>query len=278
MKNPTPAGDPAALPDQWRRAASGDHRGPCPALNSLANAGDLPRDGNVTVAELVRAMDERLGIPKGLGTMLAKLAMKRLGKAGPDGVERLTLDALTLHGFLEHDASLSRRDARLGDAAEIVPSLVDQLMSLSEDGRTLTLEDLATAHQLRMAQSAAGGHAVPLKAGVIGTFEAALLYQVLRRSHALDVADARELLESERVPANVAPRRVHVGSLLLTTLRLAVMGNWPFSRAAKRARDAAQKGAGGAAPGCPFPAAASPTKNAERGGAAGAGAERATAS
>jgi hypothetical protein len=207
-------------------------------LNSLANGGYLPRNGEVTVAQLVDALSERLSLPRSMGEPLAKLAMARLGKPGPDGVKTLDLTALVHHGFLEHDASLTRRDARDGDAAEVVPALVDQLLSFSEDGRTLTLEDLAAAHQLRMIQSAAGGHPVPFKAAALGTIEAALLFQLLRQGDGIPLADAGELLRTERLPDRVPLQKLGWGSLVITVVRLAVMGNVPFLRAPQRARRA----------------------------------------
>ena len=89
-----------------------------------------------------------------------------------------------------------------------------------------------------MAQSAAGGHAVPFKAGALGTIEAALLFQLLRREGRVMIADARQLLESERLPASAEPGKLGWGSLLVTVVRIALMGNLPFSRASKRARSA----------------------------------------
>ncbi len=242
----------AARPGQWHPPTVDEHRSPCPALNSLANEGYLPRSGRVTTADLVRALDERLGIPPILGETLARVAMARVGKVGADGKAVLDLSALDKHGFLEHDASLTRLDARDGDAAKIASPLVGQLVSFSTDGRTLTLEDLATAHQVRMAQSAAGGHHVPLKAGVLGVLEAALLFQVFRTREAIQLPDAEELLEKERIPADVKPRRLGLGALLLTAGKVAVMGNVPFSRAAVRAREAMRVSRAAAAPGCPF--------------------------
>ena len=236
----------------WQAPTLDEHRSPCPALNALANEGALPRSGRVTVAQLVEALDARLGIPPILGAGIAQLAMVRLGEAGPDGVEVLDLARLVKHGFLEHDASLTRRDARDGDAAQVVPPLVEQLLSFSEDGRTLTLEDLATAHRVRMAQSATGGHHVPLKAGLLGIFEAALLYQVFGQGRALALGDAGELLEKEQLPAGVGSRRLGLGALLLATARLGVMSNLPFSRTATRAREAMKRSVETAAPGCPF--------------------------
>jgi Peroxidase, family 2 len=234
----TPPQHPSTAVGAWRQPGAGDHRGPCPALNSLANGGYLPRNGEVTVAQLVDALSERLALPRSMGEPLAKLAMARLGKPGPDGVKTLDLTALVHHGFLEHDASLTRRDARDGDAAEVVPALVDQLLSLSENGRTLTLEDLAAAHQLRMIQSAASGHPVPFKAAALGTIEAALLFQLLRQGDGIPLADAEELLRTERLPYRVPLQKLGWGSLVITVVRLAVMGNVPFLRAPQRARRA----------------------------------------
>ena len=229
-------------------ARPGEHRGPCPALNTLANEGFLPRDGRVTVDQLVHALHERLGIATSIGTLLAKVAMAKLGKPGEGGQRVLDLADLVQHGFIEHDASLTRRDAREGDAAELCPPLLDQLLSLSKDGKELTLEDLATAHQLRMAQSAQDGHKVPFKAGVLGTLEAALLYQVLRGSWTVAINDAREFLGTERLPARGAPARA-IGwrALTLTAAKIAVMGASPFSEAKRRAREMAAA----PAPKCP---------------------------
>jgi hypothetical protein len=244
---------PPAHAGEWSPPVAGEHRSPCPALNSLANGGYLPRHGGaVTVDELVHALTARLGVPRSMAVLLSRFAMARLGTRGRDGVDRLDLEALCRHGFLEHDASLTRRDARHGDAAKLVPPLVAQLLSLSEDGRTLTLEDMAVAHQLRMAQSAAGGHVVPLKAGILGTLEAALLFLLVSREGTLAVAELRDFLENERFTRRRAPGALGWGVVIMTAARLAVMGNLPFTHAAVRAREAARKTIAAAAPGCPF--------------------------
>jgi len=252
MTNPVPVREPPPAPGEWTKPMVSEHRSPCPALNSLANSGYLPRSGRVTSEQLVRALYERLGLPRYLGALITRRAMGRLGKASPDGAEKLDLASLGEHGFLEHDASLTRRDARLGDAVEVAPLLVDQLLSFSEDGRTLTLEDLAVAHQVRMAQAAAGGHEVPFKAAVLGTLEAALLYEVLHRDDSIALGDLREFLVKERIPASVLPRKLGLSSILLTTFVLAVTGNIPLFRAARRAREAARESILAARPGCPF--------------------------
>jgi hypothetical protein len=239
LSNTSSAKASSAVSSKPLEPRPGEHRGPCPALNALANEGFLPRDGKVTVDQLVHALHERLGIATSIGTLLAKVAMAKLGKPGEGGVRVLDLADLVQHGFIEHDASLTRQDARDGDAAPLCPPLLDQLLSLSKDGKTLTLDDLATAHQLRMAQSAQGGHKVPLKAGVLGTLEAALLYQVLRGSWTVSITDARELLGTERLPAVRMPRAIGWRALTATAAKLAILGNSPFSAAKRRAQELA---------------------------------------
>jgi hypothetical protein len=226
---------------EWRRPVPGEHRSPCPGLNALANGGHTPRSGEATVTQLVDAMEQRFGLARSIGAVLAKAAMKRLGKAGPDGVQVLNLADLVMHGFIEHDASLTRRDARAGDAGEFVQSLFDQLVSLSKDKKTLTLEDLAVAHQLRVAQSVKSGSTLPLKASVLGTLEATLLYLVLARDGVVAISDLVEFLQNERIPAHLSPRKIGYLSILSKAAMLAVTGNVPLFSAAKRAQKVASE-------------------------------------
>jgi Peroxidase, family 2 len=237
----------------WQAPEPGDHRGPCPGLNALANGGYLPRSGRVTADQLVHAMHERLGLAPSIGRMLAALALRKLGKPGPDGAAVLDLADLSLHGFIEHDASLTRPDARHGDAVKQALPLLLQLLSLTRDGRTLTLEDLAVAHQLRMAQSREGGHRVPLKAAALGTLEAALVYLVLGRDGGVAIADAREFFQHERIPASVEAQRIGWGTILRAAVQVAVMGNLPSHQAAQRAQKVVRDRVDAAPAQCPFP-------------------------
>jgi Peroxidase, family 2 len=224
----------------WRRPAPDESRSPCPALNSLANGGHIPRDGRrITADQLTRAMEKHLGLDPRIGAGLAKVAVARLGTAGPDGVKSLDLARLSLHGFIEHDASLTRRDAHTGDAAEVVEPLFKQLVALSADGRTITRDDLAVAHQLRMVQSASAGRKVSLKAGVLGTMEAALLFEVLSRDGAIAIPDLIDFLQDERIPEHFTPRPVNRLGLFRTAALIALKGNVPLFDTAKRARKAA---------------------------------------
>jgi hypothetical protein len=213
--------------DGWQKPGPGDHRCPCPALNSLANGGILPHDGVVTVADLVQAMQTGLGLSPLVGRVIATMAMNKLGKPGPNGVDVLVLSDLDVHGFLEHDASLTRRDARNGNAVEVLVPLVDQLVALSQDKKTLTLDDLAVAHQLRLSQSGAGGHVVPVKAATLGAVEAALLFCVLGRDGAIALPDLVEFFVEERIPAHLTPRPISPLTLGANMAKLVAGGNLP---------------------------------------------------
>lgn len=234
-------------PNGWHRPEPGEHRSPCPGLNSLANNGYIPHDGRVTSEHLVRAMETHLGLSPRIGKLLADLAIARLGKPGPLGQRILDLADLSLHDFIEHDASLTRRDAREGDQTEFVEPLFEQLLSFSTDGRTIKLEDLTVVHQLRVAQSEANGQHVSLKAKLLGLGEVALLFAVLSRDGVIAIPDIEEFLRKERVPSHLTPRKVDQPLILGNVLIVAITGNVPGFEAYRRARKAiAELGSSGA--------------------------------
>ena len=226
---------------EWQPAQPGEQRSPCPALNSLANGGHIPRSGIASRAQLVSAMVQRLGLATALADKLATEALAKFGKPGDGGEQVLHLQDLCQPGKLEHDASMTRQDAHVGDSAKVDPALVEQLLALSKNGQTLTLDDLATAHQIRMQQSAQGGHVVPPKAGLVGTVEAALLYCVLSRGEGISLADAREFLLSERIPQGLTGHDISLAQVARRAVTVALKGNLPVCDAARRAKDALKK-------------------------------------
>jgi len=225
----------------WQPAQPGEQRSPCPALNSLANGNHIPRSGIASRAQLVSAMVQRLGLATALADRLATAALEKFGRPGDGGEQVLHLQDLCEHGKLEHDASLTRQDAHIADNAKVDQGLVAQLLALSKNGQTLTLDDLATAHQVRMQQSAQGGHAVPGKAGFVGTVEASLLYCVLSRGEGISLADAREFLLTERVPSGLQGHDISLAKVASLAISIAVRGNLPVCDAARRAKDALKK-------------------------------------
>ncbi|KAJ7586865.1 Chloroperoxidase, partial [Mycena floridula] len=96
---------------QWIAPKSTDLRSPCPALNTLANHGFLPRDGrNLTQDTAIKASGDGFNVAPELLFLAA-----RLGLMTSTDLNTFTLDDLKLYNNIEHDASLSRGDFALGD-------------------------------------------------------------------------------------------------------------------------------------------------------------------
>ncbi|KAJ7588774.1 Chloroperoxidase [Mycena floridula] len=95
----------------WIAPKSTDLRSPCPALNTLANHGFLPRDGrNLTQDLVIKASEDGFNVaPESL------FFAARLGLTTSTDLNTFTLDDLKLYNNIEHDASLSRGDFALGD-------------------------------------------------------------------------------------------------------------------------------------------------------------------
>ncbi|KAL1741741.1 Chloroperoxidase [Schizophyllum fasciatum] len=105
----------------------GDSRSVCPALNTMANHGYLPRNGDaVTLLDLIRGLQECYGLTWFLAAFLAVGGFVLL-RWWPWRVFRL--EEIGKHGAVEHDASLVHEDARGRRYAptRIHPRLVTEL-------------------------------------------------------------------------------------------------------------------------------------------------------
>ncbi|CAG8956732.1 hypothetical protein HYFRA_00012276 [Hymenoscyphus fraxineus] len=92
----------------------GDSRGPCPALNALANHGILPRDGKNIDLKMARAASKYLGMGDGPVDVVFAGALKTSTTGNPN---TLNLADFAQHEpqQVEYDASMSRLDAYDGD-------------------------------------------------------------------------------------------------------------------------------------------------------------------
>ncbi|KAH7100840.1 Chloroperoxidase [Auriculariales sp. MPI-PUGE-AT-0066] len=139
------------IPDehhQFRPPCVYDKRGPCPALNTLANHGYIPRNGVATAEQIIEAVVEGFGMHPDVAGFLvgygvltrgnANLAMLSIGDADDELIPALPgcLDGkvaggISKPGRFEGDISLTRSDAGsspTGDAAKFNPALYDQLL------------------------------------------------------------------------------------------------------------------------------------------------------
>ncbi|CAG8501065.1 7698_t:CDS:2 [Paraglomus occultum] len=184
---------------EWKPPGKGDLRSPCPALNILANHGYLPHDGkNLTAAQITDALNKHLNVSRGFANFMARAAVYLVGSKGV-----CSLEDLGKHNVIEHDASLTRQDAFLGDNIHVDPSLVDSLLSHAVDGR-ITIDTLAKFRNLRYEDSKERDKEFCFGTKQYKTAfgESALLLSVLGQAtnQEIDVETARTLLKEERLP------------------------------------------------------------------------------
>ncbi|KAJ7575168.1 Chloroperoxidase [Mycena floridula] len=131
-----------------------DQRGPCPAMNTLANHGYIPRNGIATFEEIVSAVMEAFNVELTFAsTMVANNMLARgnvfANKVSIGGVSPLVppyphkidgpvTGGIAKHGRSEGDASLTREDFFIGDARNFQQALYDedlaQLAIYGDDG------------------------------------------------------------------------------------------------------------------------------------------------
>lgn len=181
----TPLFAPHAPIGTYIPAGPGDKRSPCPMINSLANHGYLPRNGQNVLAQEMKAAVAEAGISKALGTifvntvynvhqskdekaktwfisrlwstirdpwtLMSGFGMRRPKQIDSAGRPILDLDQLALPGAVEHDISLTRRDHNQKEGNSTPQGdLVDDLLACSADKKTITREELAAFRKRRI--------------------------------------------------------------------------------------------------------------------------------
>ncbi|KAJ2914351.1 heme-thiolate peroxidase, partial [Candolleomyces efflorescens] len=129
----------------WEPLRPGDERGPCPALNTLASHGYLPRDGVATPAQLITATQEGFNFDNTAAIVVTYLAHLLNGniltdllsiggltpKTGPPPAPPAHAGGLNVHGTFEGDAGLTRGDAFFGDNHSFNQTLFDKFVDFS---------------------------------------------------------------------------------------------------------------------------------------------------
>ncbi|KAI0138289.1 Chloroperoxidase [Pestalotiopsis sp. NC0098] len=145
---------PAALADfgTWSPPGPDDVRAPCPMLNSLANHGFLPHDGkDITLDITTAALGDALNVDKSLSQFLHD---KAVSTNPTPGATTFSLDDLSNHNILEHDASLSRADFYWGDDHTFNETVFNETRSYWTN-ETVTVEMAAAARLARVDTSMA---------------------------------------------------------------------------------------------------------------------------
>lgn len=125
-------------------------RGPCPALNTMANYGYIPHSGrNITMDDLIYALKNGLNVGKDIAIAAGTgaLALNPNASAG-----WFDLDMLDKHNAIEHDASLSRGDYFFGNDHTFNQTAFGQSLSQFPD-EIINVSDAANAVKIRVVDS-----------------------------------------------------------------------------------------------------------------------------
>jgi hypothetical protein len=198
---PAPANDPRFT--NFQPAGSNDVRSPCPGLNTLANHGFIHHDGrNMTIPHLIKGLAE--GMNFGADFTVAIGGAGLLSSPNPLG-GAFDLNDLNQHNFpIEHDASMSRQDAALGNDQPFYNPNWQQYIGYFS-GKTVT--DIPTASKAKFARYNDSLTRNPqfqygLREAVLSYGENALYLQAMSDpvSGKAQVSYVKSLFEQEKLP------------------------------------------------------------------------------
>ncbi|KAH7402767.1 Peroxidase, family 2-domain-containing protein [Pyrenochaeta sp. MPI-SDFR-AT-0127] len=215
--------------EDWQPPTDDDVRSPCPALNSLANHGILPRDGRrITIPILVEKLGKGVNLSAETATTLGMAAL-RLSKDPSSGA--FDLDDLKKHNGIEHDGSLSRKDFDLGgEEQDFCPEVFEETLSYYGGATEIGLKEVAAARWGRIQSSKANNPAFTYgPAQQFSSYlESAVFHQLLRnpatRKASLDWI--KIFFSEERLPYEEGWRPVnHINGFTVAadTLQLALL-------------------------------------------------------
>ncbi|KAF8610677.1 Cloroperoxidase [Ceratobasidium sp. AG-I] len=180
--------------------STGDSRSPCPGLNAAANHHYLPHSGrDLSVFQLTRAIHELYSISYPLSIGLAVMGVILCGKRG-----KVDLADLAKHNLIEHDASLAHEDVQDGDNKNVSPRFLEEFLSESSDGRSLSWADYARLRVKREAR-------IPAPLGLahrgLAQGETALSIMVMGDGKQVPIDVARTWYGEEKLPPGWMPQR-----------------------------------------------------------------------
>ncbi|SMQ46556.1 unnamed protein product [Zymoseptoria tritici ST99CH_1A5] len=130
-----PAPDSDVRWQDWRKPGPNDVRSPCPGLNALANHNFIHRDGrNMTIPHLVKGLAAGLNVGPDFTIAIGGVGL--FSSPNPLGGS-FDLNDLDQHNFpIEHDASLSRKDAFFGNDYSYYDPFFQDVISFFPSGKT----------------------------------------------------------------------------------------------------------------------------------------------
>ncbi|KAL6712353.1 hypothetical protein ACN47E_000230 [Coniothyrium glycines] len=218
----------ASIFDDWHPAVKDDARSPCPALNSLANHGILPRDGrNLTLPLLVAKLNAGLNVSPEIATTLSQAGIALSADPSSGAFD---LDDLNRHNAIEHDASLSRDDVDLGGTEKFSPAAFHRTLSFYGNAPEIGLKEVAAARWGRVQDSRKSNAKFTYGLGQqFSTYFESAVYHALLRDPVTKLAKVdwiKIFFRQERLPYNEGWRpvnRIDGFSVAQDTLQLALL-------------------------------------------------------
>ncbi|ETI51382.1 hypothetical protein F441_05249 [Phytophthora nicotianae CJ01A1] len=205
-------------------SSSAYFRSPCPALNTLANHGHIPRDGkNLTPAVLGDGIMKVYNFDKKVLDVIF-LALP----------SKFTLADLGGPNFIDHDASLVHDDSFFQvEPFKVNKTLVGELLASAEhigghSGRVLTTNTMARFRRRREIECARDNPKFSMSAlaSFVANGEASFVLQGLGdyTSATISVEHAQSFLVDERIPTDYRPSKtpITITSVLLAIAELKI--------------------------------------------------------
>ncbi|KAK3995001.1 putative aromatic peroxygenase [Cladorrhinum sp. PSN332] len=161
----------------FKKPSPTDRRSPCPMVNALANHGYLPRDGkDISLAALIKGAKDGINLAPD-ATIL--VGLKALQASSTGNWLSFHLDDLNKHGVIEHDGSLSRQDARLGNNHAFSPEIWATVAAhFTED--KIPIETAALARKDRLESARESNPEIELTPDAVRfSFVETALYQIV---------------------------------------------------------------------------------------------------
>lgn len=146
-------------------------------LNAMANHGYLPRSGkNITLQQLQDGFEEGVNF---VADILTQAGTASLSLSTTGNPETFDLADTAVHNVIEHDGSLSRQDAALGDHIKFNLAIWNTVVS-KFTGSTVPIATAAKARTARMAAAQAANPDFSLNdIGASGSLSETALYQII---------------------------------------------------------------------------------------------------
>jgi hypothetical protein len=204
-------------------------RGPCPYLNTLANHGYISRTGRgITLDQVLIAAKRTVNLAPCFHALAYKSPLYPLifnGYSAKYHERCFDLDDLAEHNYvMEHDASLTRKDANEGDPVHFNKQLFEDLIS-SVEGDKVSVDQFIRARERR--ENACLAHNKRFTFSLFHKFVAWLsvtsVLVFFGDGTSVPLSFVRSLFVEEKFPANYEPPKLSKGLLQVELTRMKIM-------------------------------------------------------